>query len=176
MAADRGRGLESSEWATDGKAHMPPSPLSLPAVPWLTVGRLWPHPGWGWIEDHGEEWSVLRIEMVIWARPVFLSVEIQQWEDLRSHLIGDESGGEWWHRLNLDHRSIFIKRRLQYEKQAVIAFELSSYFGERSSVGLFSLKRNLIQGLFSPSGSTFSAPRRKMPDKGSVWPTVRVRL
>lgn len=65
MAADRERGLEVSEWATDGKVHMPPSPLSLPAVPWLTVGRFWPHPGWGWIEDHGEEWSVLRIEMVI---------------------------------------------------------------------------------------------------------------
>lgn len=37
---------------------MPPSPLSLPAVPWLTVGRLWPQPGWGWWEDH-RDWCVL---------------------------------------------------------------------------------------------------------------------
>lgn len=56
--------LESSERATDGKAYMPLSPLSLPTVPWLTVGRFWPHPGWGWIEDHGWEWGSWRIEKV----------------------------------------------------------------------------------------------------------------
>lgn len=84
MAADRGRVLGSREWATDGKAHMPPSPLSLPAVPWLTVGRYWPGPGWGWREDLGEEWSVPIIE-----KKSTLYLEISSVGGFRSHSVED---------------------------------------------------------------------------------------
>lgn len=78
-----GKQRVSNRW----KAHMPPSPLSLPTVPWLTVGRFWPHPGWGWIEDYGEEWSVLKNRNG-YLRPVCL--EKFNVGQFRSHLIGDK--------------------------------------------------------------------------------------
>lgn len=40
MAVDRGRGLERGQWATDGKAHMPPSPPSLPNSPVTICGKI----------------------------------------------------------------------------------------------------------------------------------------
>ena len=138
---------------------MPPSPLSLPAVPWLTVGRFWPHPGWGWIEDHGEEWSVLRIEMVLWDQK-FSCGRIQisfNWGWMENH--GKES--TWTAEAFF---FFYIKRHL--EKQAAILFYLSSYLGKRNLSCL--LKRNVVQALSFPSGSTYSPPKRGKWNKGSV--------
>lgn len=93
-----GKQWVSNRWK-GAYASKSPQPASSPVT---NCGKIWLHPGWGWIEDHGEEWSVLRIEMVIWDQFVSgnLTVGI-----FRPRLIGDE-----WRIVakNLDHKSIFM--------------------------------------------------------------------
>lgn len=83
----------------------------------------------------------------------------------RSHLIGDE-----WRIMAKNQpgpqEHFFYKMPFRNAgSDLVLVIQL---FRKRSSVGFSLLKRNLIQALFFPSGSTFSSLRRKMPDKGSV--------